>query len=115
MRTLSGAELRVKVRELAVENPTKIAECLYVQTDPFGENPQPSCIVGQAIVELSESRDEAIQFLSGRNALSIVNLSYLDEFDIEVADLKWLDTVQFRQDERSRWADAVRDADRLAG
>lgn len=104
------------IRKLAEENP----EAVYSVSDIDFDNcqytrgvcgPGSGCIVGQAIAQLYP--DKIPKMVAQDNRGPIGAAALFDDLDIEYKrkEIRWINTVQARQDVGHPWLDAIKLAD----
>lgn len=107
--TITLAEAQHRLHTLIESQPTKVAggtgmTCMY-----FGQDGQPSCIVGHAFpTELAEA---GVEYGNSDNENSITGLVGDLLIDIEPLALDYLTIAQEQQDSGLTWASAVTIAD----
>lgn len=107
-----GGQLITAIREVAADSPDFIyskpadyfrSKCVYVVDG------KPSCLIGHAVWNLGLI-DSSLE-RSGYNDCSAEELVNHLEMDVDGRELRWLEVVQYRQDQGVPWAWAVARAD----
>ncbi|ATN92637.1 hypothetical protein SEA_YASSJOHNNY_70 [Mycobacterium phage YassJohnny] len=102
-----------RIKELAAENPDKIACCRY-----FGDEGAPCCIVGHVLAEagIRPMDEDEDGYYIGNDTTSVLAGTLAgqlpwEELGIEApkttAELRWVAEVQTRQDRGHTWGWAV--------
>ncbi|MEV0759614.1 hypothetical protein [Nocardia sp. NPDC050435] len=113
--SIDAAALVREVRAVANEHPRHVYDgytedgrkrCVYTR------NGAPSCLIGHAALRLGVSLDQ-LRDWDGRTLTGIEDVLAAEGVDRESSEVQWLDHVQFEQDHRRSWGEAVRFVDEL--
>ncbi|AKU42512.1 hypothetical protein SEA_NOSLEEP_74 [Mycobacterium phage NoSleep] len=107
-----------RIKELAAENPERVAHCQYFTVESDGST-QPCCIVGHALAEagIRQEDGDGYHYIGNDTASTpagtLAGQLPWAEFGFEspaVNELRWVSLVQHLQDGGYTWSEAVEGA-----
>jgi hypothetical protein len=104
-----GQKIIAEIRKVAADNPDFIYQAPYGDACFYVFNGQPSCIVGRALWNLGFI-DKTLEKGSDNSIRAHV---FLDKhFALDLYERDWIDRVQWHQDAKRTWGQAVEVASR---